>query len=149
MLKRTPLLIFKNYNVGFIIVKSFFEKGSIFGGFGQTFTLATLLPVDEATIIATLDALDVPDPFKVLMCAGVYKSVSNGVRTYDVINACCGVLITDGGRSAEAKNKFAGSLAVQACHLPIIGATDCGATMTWNESTGAIALVPAVSGGNG
>ncbi len=62
MLKRTPLLILKNYNVGFIIVKRFFEKGSIFGGFGQTFTLATSFPVDEATIVSTPDATD--DRFK-------------------------------------------------------------------------------------
>ena len=52
-----------------------------------TLNLATLLPADAATIIATLDALDVDDPYKILVCAGHYKSVSDSVRTYDVFHA--------------------------------------------------------------
>lgn len=111
-----------------------------------TLTLATLLPADEATIVAGLDALDVDDPYKVLVCAGVFKSEAGGTRTYDVFHAAAGILTTDGGRSGEAKQTFSGSLGIQECHLPIIGETNCAATMTWNTSTGVVTLVPGASG---
>lgn len=114
-----------------------------------TFSFATLLPADAESIIDQLDALtDVDDPYKVLLCAGVYKSDSNGTRTYDVFKSCAAILTTDGGRSGEAKGTFSGTLGLQACHLPIFGTVKCAATMTWNTSTGAVNLVPTVSGGN-
>lgn len=114
-----------------------------------TLNLATLLPADAATIIATLDALDVDDPYKILVCAGHYKSVSDSVRTYDVFHAAAGILTTDGGRSGEAKQNFAGSLGIQECHLPILGVANCAATMTWNTSTGVVTLVPGSASGSG
>lgn len=106
-----------------------------------TYNFATILPGDAATIVAILDALKVDDPFKVLICAGAYKSESLGVRTYDVFNAACAILTTDGGRSGEAKQNFTGALGLQSNHLPIIGVTNCAATMTWDTSDNMIALV--------
>ena len=112
-----------------------------------TLTFATMLPADVSTLIATLDALtaqDADDAYKVLITAGAYVSSSTGsgvtTRTYNVFNACVGILTTDGGRQGEAKAPFSGSLAFQACHMPIIGATACAATLSWNETTGAIAF---------
>lgn len=104
---------------------------------------ATVTPGDEATIMATLDALtsaDADDQYKVLACAGVYTGTSSGVRTYNVFNAFCGILTTDGGRQAEAKAPFTGTLGLQACHFPIMGVTACNATLSWTESTGVIAF---------
>lgn len=111
-----------------------------------TFGFATLLPADEATIVSVLNALDVADPFKVLLCVGAYKSESSGTITYDVFNACCAILTADGGKSGEAKKTFGGNLGLKACHLPIIGATECAATMT-RTSAGVVTLVPTVAGG--
>ena len=95
-----------------------------------TITLATMLPADASTLIASLDALtasDADDAYKVLIALGSYVSTSTGVRTYDVFNACVGILMTDGGRQGEAK----------------------GATMSWTESTGAIAMSITSGSGSG
>lgn len=108
-----------------------------------TYNFATLLPADVKTIIGTLDALtSVDDPYKVLLCCGVYSSVSDAIRTYNVFSSAVAILTQDGGRSGEAKATLSGTLGLQACHLPIFGTTDCAATMTWNTSTGAVTLVP-------
>lgn len=123
-----------------------FESGSITP---PTFTFANMVPADCKSIVATLDALTgIDDPFQTLLCAGVFNSESSGTRTYDVFMAATAILTTDGGRTAEAKAAFTGSLGLQACHIPIIGAENCSATMTWNTSTNVISLVPSVSGGH-
>lgn len=123
-----------------------YDSGSITP---PTVSLSTLLPADAKTIVATLNALTtVDDPFKVLVCAGVFKSQTGDVRTYDVFHAATGILTTDGGRNGEAKGTFSGSLGLQECHLPILGATDCAATMTFDTSSKITTLVPTVSGSN-
>ena len=105
-----------------------------------TIQLATILPGEAATIIATLDALGqtVEDPFKVLFAAGVYKSTTSGVRTYDVFQLCAALLTADGSRGGNALQRFAGNLALQACHIPLVGTTACASKLTWTESTGEI-----------
>ena len=105
-----------------------------------TIQLATILPGDADTIVATLDALGntVNDPFKVLFAAGEYKSTSSGVRTYDVIYMAAALLTADGSRGGNALERFTGNLALQACHIPVIGAAKCKATLTWTEATNAI-----------
>lgn len=107
-----------------------------------TIQLATILPAEAATIVKTLDALGntVNDPYKVLFAAGVYASTTSGVRTYNVIQMCAALLTADGSRGGNALQRFTGNLALQACHLPLIGTTECKATMSWTESTGAIDL---------
>lgn len=111
-----------------------------------TFNFATLLPADAATIIEALDSLTtVDDPYKVLLCAGVFVSEASSVRTYNVFTSAVSILTQDGGRAGEAKATLGGTLGLQACHLPIFGTTDCAATMTWNTSTGAVTLVPTVT----
>lgn len=113
-----------------------FESGAITP---PTMTFASMTPADCASVVSTLDALTgVDDPFKVLFLAGRFSSESGSVRSYSVFNACVGILTSDGGRSAEAKGIFTGSLGIQACHIPIIGATECGATLSWNTSTGVV-----------
>lgn len=104
------------------------------------YTFATLSPADAGSIVAALSSLDVDDPFKILLCAGVYKSTAGNARTYDVFHASAGILTTDGGRSGDAKQHFTGSLGIQACHLPVVGAENCAASLVWDESTNAISL---------
>ena len=102
-------------------------------------TLGTMAPADTATLHATLDAITgVDDPFKVLFLAGAYNSATDGVRTYEVFHAGVGILTSDGARTGQAKQPFTGDLSLQMCHIPLIGVTACGATMTWTESTGVI-----------
>lgn len=105
-----------------------------------TIQLATILPAEASNIIATLDALGntVSDAYKVLFAAGVYKSTTTGVRTYDVIQLCAALLTADGSRGGNALQRFTGNLSLQACHLPLMGATACASKLTWTESTGAI-----------
>ena len=105
-----------------------------------TIQMATLLPAEASTIIAALNALGqtVPDPFKVLFAAGVYKSTASGVRTYDVIQLCAALVTDDGGRSGNALQRFTGALNLQACHIPLFGATACNSKLTWTESTNEI-----------
>lgn len=114
-----------------------------------TLTFATMLPADAAMLIDALDALtaaDADDQYKVLIVAGAFASETSGTRTYNVFNSVVGVLTTDGGRQGEAKAPFTGTLAFQACHLPLIGATANGsATLTWDLSDGSIALSGASS----
>lgn len=121
-----------------------YESGTITP---PTFTFASMTPADCASVTAILDELTgVDDPFKVLLLAGVYKDASAGVRTYDVFSACVAILTGDGGRNAEAKATFTGSLSLQACHIPLIGKTKCDATLSWTESSGVItATLPAAS----
>lgn len=85
---------------------------------------------------------------KVLLCAGYLLSETSGVRTYTVSKAAVGILTTDGGLNAEAKQNFTGTLGVQCCHIPLLKAADCAATMTWTVSSGAITFVPPQTGGN-
>lgn len=114
-----------------------YESGTITP---PTLTFSSMTPADCVSITSILDALDgVDDPFKVLFLAGVYNSISAGVRTYDVFNACVGIVTSDGGRTAEAKAPFTGSLSIQACHIPLIGTDTCLATLSWTESTGVVA----------
>lgn len=113
-----------------------YESGTITP---PTMTFASMTPTDCASVVSILDDLtDVDDPFKVLFLAGRYVSESGNVRSYDVFNACVGILTSDGGRTAEAKGIFTGSLGLQACHIPIIGATECSATLGWNTSTNVV-----------
>lgn len=114
-----------------------------------TLTFATMLPADVSTLLATLDAItasEADDQYKVLITAGVFKednatgSGAATTRTYDVFNAVVGVLTTDGGRQGEAKAPLTGTLAFQACHLPIVGKTACNATLTYTISTGEVSL---------
>lgn len=109
-----------------------------------TIQLATLNAIDSAAIYSTLDALgqSVPDAYKVLFAAGLYKSTTTGVRTYDAIWLAAALLTADGSRTGNALQRITGNLGFQACHLPLIGKTACNATMTWTEATGAIAYVP-------
>lgn len=116
-----------------------FDSGAITP---PTFTFANMTPADAGSVVSTLDKLqDVADPFKILFCAGSFQSETNGTRSYQVFTAAAGILTTDGGRTGEAKQLFTGSLALQSCHIPIVGASTCNATLTWNTSTGAISLV--------
>ena len=105
-----------------------------------TIQLATLLPGEAATVISTLDALGntVPDAYKVLFAAGVYKTTSAGVRTYDVFQLCVALLTADGSRGGNALQRFTGNLGLQACHIPLLGTANCKSTLSWTESTGAI-----------
>jgi len=48
------------------------------------------------------------------------------------------LLTADGSRGGNALERFTGNLALQACHIPVIGATKCAATLTWTEATNAI-----------
>ncbi|MBR4753137.1 MAG: hypothetical protein IK077_15395 [Thermoguttaceae bacterium] len=111
----------------------------------------SMTPADVDSVISVLDALTtIDDPFKVLFLAGNYKETNTGVRTYDVFNACAGIVIQDGERTAEAKAPFTGTLSIQACHLPLIGKTKCGnATLSWTESTGVIAATFSSGSGSG
>lgn len=106
-------------------------------------TFATILPLDSAAIVDTLNALGqtVRDPFKCLLCVGEYVSTSNGVRTYDIIHEACCVLTQDGSRGGEALQRITGDLQFQECHLPVLEAANTKATLTWTEATGAIAYV--------
>lgn len=123
-----------------------FESGVITP---PTFNFNEMAPADCESVVSTLDALtDVADPFKVLLLAGVYNTVANGVRTYDVFKSCVAILTQDGGRSGEAKGIFTGALGLQACHIPIVGKTACGATLKWTTSTGKIAAVFTTSSSN-
>lgn len=117
-----------------------FESGSVTP---PTFTFANMAGADEANVIATLDKLtDVDDPFKVLFVAGAFKeSNQDGVRKYDAFNVAVAIVTSDGGRSGEAKAKFTGSLALQACHIPIIGKGYCNAELEWNVTEKKIKLV--------
>ena len=113
-----------------------FESGVITP---PTFNFNKMAPADSKSVVSTLDALTgVDDPFMVLLLAGVFNSETSGVRTYDVFKACVAILTQDGGVSGEAKGTFTGALGLQACHIPIVGKTDCGATLEWTTSTGAI-----------
>lgn len=107
---------------------------------------------EAGDIVSVLDALTEDDPFKVLVCAGYFASESTGsgvtTRTYTVSKAAVGILTADGGLNAEAKQNFTGTLSLQCCHLPLLKATDCAATLSWNTSTGAITLVPNVGTGS-
>lgn len=121
-----------------------------------TITLASVLPVDCDTIVKTLDELSPatlassadPDPYKVLFLVGAYNTTSSGTRTYNAIGACVAILTTDGGRQGEAKASFTGSLGFQACHVPLFGASNINANLTWNEATGAIAWAAASQSNN-
>lgn len=108
-----------------------------------TVTFATILPVDAATIVATLDALGqtVPDPFKAFLAVGIYTGTASGVRSYDIFHEAATILTQDGSRNGTALQRFNGNLAFQECHLPVIGKTSTAAKLTWTESTGAIAYV--------
>lgn len=124
-----------------------FESGVITP---PTLSFNSMTPADCASVTATLDAItNVDDPFKVLFLAGVFNSESTGVRTYDVFNACVAILTGDGGRSGEAKATFTGTLSLQACHLPIIGKTECGAQLTWTTSSGVVAASFSNGSGSG
>lgn len=104
-----------------------------------TFTFASMVPADSSSIVSILSSLTgVDDPFKVLLLAGVYTGTTSGVRKYNIFNACVAILTSDGGRTAEAKGVFTGSLGLQACHLPLLGTAACGATLSWTESSGDI-----------
>ena len=107
-----------------------------------TYTLATVLAADVTTIIEELEQLSADDPYKVLFAAGVYASSTTAsdvtTRVYNVFTACGAILTTDGSRSGEAKANFTGSLALQACHIPLIGSACGGATLSWNTSTNKI-----------
>lgn len=106
-----------------------------------TLTFATLLPADAAMLVKTLNNLTgIDDPFKVLFAAGVYSSDGTGTRVYNVFSVAAGIVTTDGGRSGEAKQTFSGSLGLQCCHLPIIGTSECAATLTLTTETGAVAF---------
>lgn len=125
-----------------------FESGAVTP---PTLSFAGMTCADEANIISQLDKLtNVDDPFKVLFTAGVFTSEASGKRNYNIFNACVAIVTSDGGRTGEAKAKFTGSLAMQACHLPLIGATDCAAALEWTVSTGVVAMtVNSGSGGSG
>lgn len=105
-----------------------------------TIQLATLLPADSDTIVGELADLDVPDPFKVLIVAGAYKTDGTNSRVYDAFWSSVAILTDDGGKSGEAKGLFSGNLALQTCHIPVIGATENNATLTWNTSTNVISF---------
>ena len=106
-----------------------------------TWTLNKLTTFDAGDIISTLKDVEADDAMMVLLCAGYFLSEASGTRTYTVSKAAVGILTTDGELNAEAKQNFTGMLGVQCCHIPLLKPTDCDATMTWNVSTGAIALV--------
>ena len=117
-----------------------------------TLTFNTMTPADVANLVSSLDALtasDADDQYKVLVAVGIYAGTNTGVRTYNVFNAFAGILTTDGGRTAEAKAPFTGTLGFQACHLPILGTSNCAATLTWTESTGVISFAANSGSGSG
>ena len=104
-----------------------------------TYTFANMSGADVASIVSILDKLEgVEDPFKVLFVAGVYKSAAGDMRTYEVFTASAAIVTTDGGRTAEAKAIFTGSLGLQSCHIPLVGVSECAATLTWNTKTNAV-----------
>ncbi len=107
-----------------------------------TLQLASILPFESGSIVAVLDALGgtVDDAFKVLFAAGLYKTTSGGVRTYDVTYLAAALLTVDGGRQGQAAQRFTGNTSLQLVHLPILGADQCKATLSWTEATNAIAL---------
>jgi len=108
-----------------------------------TITLATILPGDAEMILKTLAALGqtVPDCFKCLFALGKYASTSAGVRTYNVYRESCVLVLQDGQRTGQALQRFTGSLQLKEQHLPLLNDEVNGATLTWTESTGAIAYV--------
>ena len=110
----------------------------------STITLATLLPADADMIIKILASLGqtVPDCFKCLFALGKYASTSAGVRTYDVYRESCVLVVQDGQKTGQSLQRFTGSLQLKEQHLPVMNTEVNGATMTWTESTGAIAFVP-------
>jgi hypothetical protein len=109
----------------------------------STITLATLLPGDANMIVKILASLGqtVPDCFKCLFALGKYVSTSAGVRTYNVYRESCVLVIQDGQKTGQALQRFTGSLQLKEQHLPVMNEETNGATLTWTESTGAIAYV--------
>ncbi len=113
-----------------------------------TFTFANMADADESNIIATLDELTgIDDPFKCLLVAGAYTSEASGKRNYSVFKAAVGIVTSDGGRTGEAKNKFTGSLALQSCHIPLVGAAKCNAKLEWTLASDVITLTTNTSAG--
>ena len=108
-----------------------------------TITLATILPGDAEMILKTLDALGqtVPDCFKCLFALGKYTGTASGVRSYDVYRESCVLVTQDGQRTGQALQRFTGSLQLKEQHLPLLNDETEGATLTWTESTNAIAYV--------
>lgn len=107
-----------------------------------TFTFANMADADEDNIISTLDKLTgIDEPFKCLLVAGAFTSESGGKRTYTVFKAAVGIVTTDGGRTGEAKNQFTGALGLQSCHIPLVGTSECNATMEWDTTTQNIKMI--------
>ena len=103
-----------------------------------TATFAHLRPADVASIYDTLDALDVEDNRLCLLTAGIYNSETQGTRSYDVFFATCALLTEDGSVTGEAGQNFTSTLTFQPTGMPLRGIAKCGATLSWNTSTGAI-----------
>jgi len=124
-----------------------FESGVITP---PTLSFNLIAPLEAPSLAATLDQLtDVGDPFKILFLAGGFVSESYGVRTYDVVKACVATVTGEGGRQGEAKGIFTGSMNFQACHIPITGKTNCGATLEWDTSTGVVSATFTQGSGSG
>ena len=117
------------------------DSGSVDPG---TINLTTILPGDAEMILKTLAALGqtVSDCFKCLFALGKYASTTSGVRTYNVYRESCVLVLQDGQKTGQALQRFTGSLQLKEQHLPVLNSEVNGATMTWTESTGAIAFVP-------
>ena len=108
-----------------------------------TIDLTTILPGDSEMILKTLAALGqtVSDCFKCLLALGKYTGTTSGVRSYDVYRESCVLVLQDGQKTGQALQRFTGSLQMKEQHLPVLNSETNGATMTWTESTGAIAYV--------
>lgn len=113
-----------------------YESGAITP---QTLDFANMTPVDADSVVAILNADKTSaDPFRVLFLAGIYKEDGSGTREYDVFKAGVCLLSRDGGRQAQAKQPFTGTLSLQACDILINGIDECDATLSWNTSTNVI-----------
>ena len=103
---------------------------------------AQITTAESESIVQTLSDLGqtVSDCFKALLAVGKYTGTSGGVRSYDVFHLATALLLQDGDRTAEALQRFTGGVQFQECHLPLIGKAKTKSTLSWTESTGAIAL---------